>query len=249
MVPAMAEQELDTPTEATGDEAAYAEGGLLGSRTLQIGALVLAGILALVIAAIVGRTTAGSNFPGDGSAAAGFARDMTDHHAQAVNMATIIEQRTQDTDLRALATDIALTQTNQMGQMQGWLNQWGLSLGRIGPPMTWMTASGMDMQHASGPSTPTIDPALMRPLADGRMPGMATAAQVNELRTLPEDKAEVLFLQLMIEHHKAGIAMAQMAEALTREPVVDRLAAAMIAGQEGEITQMTQMLSTRGATP
>jgi uncharacterized protein (DUF305 family) len=78
---------------------------------------------------------------------------------------------------------------------------------------------------------------------------MATAAQVNELRTLPEAKAEVLFLQLMIAHHKAGIAMAQMAEALTREPVVDRLAAAMVAGQEAEITQMTQMLAARGATP
>ncbi|MFL6101109.1 MAG: DUF305 domain-containing protein [Actinomycetales bacterium] len=251
----MAEHELAAHTEATeatdatGGDAAYAGGGLLGSRALQIGALVLAGVLALVIAAIVGRTTAGSSSPGDSSAAAGFARDMTDHHAQAVNMATIIGQRTQESDLRALATDIALTQTNQMGQMQGWLNQWGLTLGRTGPPMAWMTRSGMDMHYASGRSAPAVDPALMRPLADGRMPGMATAAQVNELRTLPEDKAEVLFLQLMIAHHRAGIAMAQMAETLTREPVVDRLAAAMIAGQEAEIAQMTEMLSARGATP
>jgi uncharacterized protein (DUF305 family) len=244
----MAERPLDTPAEPSGDEA-FAEGGRLGSRTLQVGALVLAGILVVLIAAIVGRTTAGGHSPGDSSVAAGFARDMTDHHAQAVDLATIIGQRTHDPDLRALATDIALTQTNQMGQMQGWLNQWGRSLGRSGPPMGWMTSPGMDMQHASGSSTPAIDPALMRPLSDGRMPGMATAAQVNELRTLPEDKAEVLFLQLMIAHHKAGIAMAQMAEALTREPVVDHLAAAMVAGQEAEITQMTQMLSARGATP
>jgi uncharacterized protein (DUF305 family) len=248
MVSTVAEPQLDPRAEATGEDA-FAAGGLLGSRALQVTALVLAGVLALLIAAIVGRTTAGSHSPGDSSAAAGFARDMTDHHAQAVDMATIISRRTTDTDLQALATDIALTQTNQMGQMQGWLNQWGLTLGRSGPPMAWMTASGMDMQHASGTSTPTIDPALMRPLPDGRMPGMATAAQVNELRTLPEAKAEVLFLQLMIAHHKAGIAMAQMAEALTREPVVDRLAAAMVAGQEAEITQMTQLLAARGATP
>jgi uncharacterized protein (DUF305 family) len=88
----------------------------------------------------------------------------------------------------------------------------------------------------------------MRPLADGRMPGLATAAQINQLRTLPVEKADVLFLQLMIAHHTAGIAMAQMAEALTREPVVDHLAATMITGQQGEITQMTQMLALRGAT-
>jgi uncharacterized protein (DUF305 family) len=240
--------DVDADVDADADELAGV-GGLLGSRALQIAALVLAAVLALVIAGIVGRTTAGSHSPGDSSAAAGFARDMTDHHAQAVDMATIIGQRTQSADIRSLATDIALTQTNQMGQMQGWLNQWGLSLGRTGPPMSWMTASSMDMQHANGTSTAAVDPALMRPLADGRMPGMATAAQVNQLRTLPVARADVLFLQLMIAHHKAGIAMAQMGELLTREPVVDHLAATMITGQQGEITQMTQMLALRGATP
>jgi uncharacterized protein (DUF305 family) len=246
----MAEPRVGLPIEAPGNgDQLDGAGGVFGSRALQIGALVLAGILVLVIAGIVGRTTAGSHSPGDSSAAAGFARDMTDHHAQAVDMATIIGQRTQSADIRSLATDIALTQTNQMGQMQGWLNQWNLSLGRTGPPMTWMTAAGMDMGHASGTSTPAIDPALMRPLADGRMPGMATSAQINQLRTLPVDRADVLFLQLMIAHHTAGIAMAQMAEALTREPVVDHLAATMITGQQGEITQMTQMLALRGATP
>lgn len=222
----------------------------LGSRGLQIGALALAAVLALVIAAIVGRTTAGTHSPGDSSAAAGFARDMTDHHAQAVDMATIIGQRTTSQDIRSLATDIALTQTNQMGQMQGWLDQWGLSLGRSGAPMAWMDSStGMDMSHSSTATRPAIDAALMRPLPDGRMPGMATNAEINQLRTLPVAQAEVRFLQLMIAHHRAGIAMAQMAEALTREPVVDRLAATMVSGQQGEITQMTQMLQARGATP
>jgi uncharacterized protein (DUF305 family) len=246
----MAEPRVDVPVEAPdGGDPFDRAVGVFGSRTWQIGALVLAAILALLIAGIVGRTTAGAHSPGDSSAAAGFARDMTDHHAQAVDMATIIGQRTQSADIRSLATDIALTQTNQMGQMQGWLNQWNLSLGRTGPPMTWMTASGMGMHYASGTATPAIDSALMRPLADGRMPGMATAAQINQLRSLPVERADVLFLQLMIAHHKAGIAMAQMAEALTREPVVDHLAATMITGQQGEITQMTQMLALRGAAP
>ncbi len=244
----MADADVMTPGT---DGAEYdARPDRLGSRGLQIGALALAAVLALVIAAIVGRTTAGTHSPGDSSAAAGFARDMTDHHAQAVDMATIIGQRTQSADIRSLATDIALTQTNQMGQMQGWLNQWGLSLGRSGPPMTWMDGNtGMDMSHASTTTRPVIDAALMRPLADGRMPGMATNAQINQLRTLPVDRADILFLQLMIAHHTAGIAMAQMAQALTREPVVDHLAATMVSGQQGEITQMTQMLQQRGATP
>lgn len=224
--------------------------GWLGSRSLQAGALALAAVLALLIAGIVGRTTAGTHSPGDSSAAAGFARDMTDHHAQAVDMATIIENRTTSQDVKSLATDIALTQTNQMGQMQGWLNQWGLSLGRSGPAMAWMDGStGMDMSHSATATRPVIDASLMRPLPDGRMPGMATNAEINQLRTLPVGQAEVLFLQLMIRHHTAGIAMAQMAQALTREPVVDHLAATMVSGQQAEVTQMTQMLQARGATP
>ena len=78
---------------------------------------------------------------------------------------------------------------------------------------------------------------------------MATAAQINQLRTLPVDKADVLFLQLMIKHHQAGIAMAQMAEQLTREPVVDGLAATVVTGQHGDITRISHILEARGATP
>ena len=222
-------------------------------RAIQIVGLVIAAVLALATTGVVGYAEAGPQPPSDSSVAAGFARDMTDHHAQAVDMATIIGQRTHSAEIRTLATDIALTQTNQMGQMQGWLSQWHLSLGRSGPPMAWMSAGGSGaMMGGSGgddDAMPAIDPALLKLLPDGRMSGLATDAQINRLRTLPPGRADVLFLQLMIAHHKAGIAMAQMAIALTDEPVVDRLATAMVSGQQGEITQMTQLLQERRATP
>jgi uncharacterized protein (DUF305 family) len=237
----------DEPSPRADDESVAAGGG--SRRILQIGALVLAAALCLVTAGVIGNATAGVKSPGDSSVAAGFARDMTDHHAQAVDLATIIGQRTQSAQIRTLATDIALTQTNQMGQMQGWLDQWQLSLGRSGPPMTWMSQHTMDMAHANGTTLPAIDPAQMRLLPDGRMPGLATNAQINQLRTLPVARADILFLQLMIAHHRAGVAMAQMAGALTRVGVVDRLAATMVTGQQAEIAQMTQMLAERGANP
>jgi uncharacterized protein (DUF305 family) len=249
----MADADVDTGIETTTaavrpyDDGPPPAGG--GRRLLQIGALILAAVLCLVTAAVIGNATAGVKSPGDSSVAAGFARDMTDHHAQAVDMATITGQRTQSADIRTLATDIALTQTNQMGQMQGWLNQWGLTLGRSGPPMAWMDQHTMDMAHASGTRLPAVDPALMRLLPDGRMPGLATDAQINQLRTLPVAQADVLFLQLMIAHHRAGVAMAQMAGALTSVGVVDRLAATMVTDQQAEIAQMTQLLAERGATP
>jgi uncharacterized protein (DUF305 family) len=46
---------------------------------------------------------------------------MMVHHAQAVEMAEIVRDRTENPQTRTLATDIALTQQAQIGQMQGWL--------------------------------------------------------------------------------------------------------------------------------
>ena len=53
--------------------------------------------------------------PGDDSAEAGFARDMIVHHAQAVQMAEIVRDKTQSDDMGLLATDIAPTQQAQIG--------------------------------------------------------------------------------------------------------------------------------------
>src|SRR5690606_6276596 len=116
----------------------------------------------------------------------GFLRDMQVHHEQAVVMAMIIRDRTEDEQLKAMATDIAFTQTSQIGTMQGFLNVWDLSPTGEQAPMAWM---GHEVE--------------------GRMPGMASDEEIELLRTLPVDEAEVLFLQLMNRHHIAGVDMAQ----------------------------------------
>jgi uncharacterized protein (DUF305 family) len=214
---------------------AGSSGAVLLIRLVLVGLLVAVGVGAFLAFA------SGPATPADNSPAAGLARDMIDHHAQAVDMATIIQARTDDPEIRTLATDIALGQSNQMGQMQGWLNDWNLSIGRSGPPMAWMNAGdGMKM----GPGV-SMDPAAMRLRPDGLMPGMATQAQVNQLRTLPVKQADVLFLKLMIAHHQGGISMAQVALAETKVPVVVHLCQTIVTSQQGEITAMTQMLQQR----
>lgn len=42
-------------------------------------------------------------------------------------MSLIMLERARDTEIRVLATDIALTQQAQIGQVQGWLDVWGLN--------------------------------------------------------------------------------------------------------------------------
>ena len=63
------------------------------------------------------------------------------------------------------------------------------------------------------------------------MPGMATAAQLDELRAATGVEAERIFLRLMIAHHEGGVAMANAAVADARTTEVRTLAAAIAAAQ------------------
>lgn len=76
--------------------------------------------------------------PAESSVDVGFVRDMITHHDQAVAMATIIHDRSDDPDLVLLTTDIALTQQGQIGIMRGWLDGWDRLPTGSDLPMTWM---------------------------------------------------------------------------------------------------------------
>lgn len=185
---------------------------------------VLVSLAVIVLAAVWLGTLVRPEPPGDSSPEAGFARDMLVHHAQAVEMAELARFRTQDPAVRTLATDIALTQQAQIGQVRGWLDVWGLPVTRRAPAMAWM-------------GHPTA----------GLMPGMATPAQVRALSTGPPAEADVAFLQAMIPHHRAAVAMAEAVLERTGRDEVRRLAAGIVAAQRSEIRGMQDLLRVRGA--
>lgn len=199
------------------------DGYFVPKRTVVVVMAILA-VVVLGAGTIVSVTWPRS--PGTTSPDAGFLRDMFVHHAQAVDMAMTIRDRTEDQNLFFVATDIALTQSTQMGTMQGYLDLWGLALTGTEAPMAWM-----DMPM------------------DGLMPGMATTEQIQQLTTLPVDQAEILFLQLMIRHHQGGVLMAEGALAEAHEPHVRDMAERIVVLQNGEIDAMNQMLIARGFDP
>ena len=190
---------------------------------------LLAAVLAGAVVVLLGLSVwlwIAAREPGNGSAEAGFARDMMVHHAQAVEMAEIIRDKTENDRIETLATDITLTQQAQIGQMQGWLHLWDLPLAGTEAPMTWM---GM----------PT----------EGRMPGMASGEEINRLRDLPPGEADRLFLQLMIPHHEAAVPMSNAVLERTGNPAVEGLANAIVSSQEAEISIMQALLRDIGANP
>ncbi|MER7110625.1 DUF305 domain-containing protein [Streptomyces sp. NPDC000229] len=203
-------------------------------------AAVTAVVLALLFAGAATVASAGPETeprataaPAADSADAGFARDMSVHHQQAVEMSFIVRDRTKDEEVRRLAYDIANTQANQRGMMLGWLDMWGLP--KVAPgvePMAWMGMPSHGSSHSGG-----------------LMPGMATAAQLDRLRAASGRQAEILYLRLMTAHHKGGVHMAQGCADKCRPGVERDLAQGMVDAQESEILLMADLLKARGAKP
>jgi uncharacterized protein (DUF305 family) len=220
---------------ATRDEASVAPPPTAGGRRLRtallavigIGLLLLGGGLAVALG--IGRDAQ----PSADSVDVGFARDMSAHHLQAVEMANLAPARSTDEAVRGLAFDISSTQQNQVGRMQGWLSLWGYSI-TGGEPMAWMDPGG----HAGHAAS-----------ADGLMPGMATDDELAELRSARGEDFDVLFLQLMTRHHQGGVEMAEYAQTNAGEWAVRRLASSIIESQTGETNLMVSMLADRGAEP
>lgn len=205
--------------------------------------VVVAALVALAVGLAGGlglsRLGGGDEQPDTRSVAAGFARDMQTHHDQAVEMSWIVRDRTDDRLVRSLAYDIARTQAHQSGQMAGWLQAWGLKPTGPGDRMEWMESVGHS--HGDEPGGSLND--------DGTMPGMATQEQLDRLKGLRGEEAEVYYLQLMIRHHEAGVPMAKVARDYSENDAVETLANSIIESQTAETKTMTSMLEERDAEP
>jgi uncharacterized protein (DUF305 family) len=191
-----------------------------------IGALVFGVLVGLAAGLLVPRFLR----PGDDSAEAGFLRDMSTHHAQAVEMAMVAHAATDDADIRTLAADIALTQHAQIGYMQAWLRGWELGPTGSQPVMAWM------------PDAPGS-------VVNGLMPGMATAEQMARLKAATGRDLNIQFLELMRQHHLGGIHMAEEILRLSHNDDVTWLASTMVSGQRGELALIATLLDKVKATP
>ncbi|MFG6403787.1 DUF305 domain-containing protein [Microbacterium sp. P04] len=208
------------------------------ARRWVLVALVAVALVAVAFA--VGRFTAfGASAapvrPSTVSAEAGFARDMQVHHGQAVEMAMEIYRKTGDEELRTLSYDIATAQSAQRGEMYGWLVEWGLP--QAGAPlMSWMAASSEHGHDAEAATDAQLRDEM----------GMATDAQLADLRSATGTAADCLFLDLMIRHHEGAIPMAQAVIELGDDARVLTVAESMITAQTSEIDAMKSIQNRLG---
>lgn len=184
----------------------------------------------------LGRLSAAPALVPDSGPDAGFARDMQTHHAQAVEMALVIRDKSDHPEVRAVAYDIATAQQHQNGQMFAWLQDWGLSPAGTAPPMAWMTPGGAHEGTGAAHTAQASGP-------EGAMEGMATPEQMQALREASGAEADRLFVDLMIRHHQGGVAMATAGTRLAETSKVRDFAARILEAQTAEITALEELRS------
>jgi uncharacterized protein (DUF305 family) len=204
---------------------------LPSSRRVRLFLAGLAATVVLIATYAAGVVSAGVYAPGQDSVEAGFARDMSVHHAQAVEMAMVAYQRATNAEVRHEGYDIALTQQSQIATMKSWLDKWNVSRAGDKQPMAWMPGGDKEL----GP--------------DHRMPGMATDEELTRLNTVTGKDFDILFCQLMIRHHLGGIHMVDAAIKLSDNRDVVALAQSIKDGQQREITIFNTLLAQMGAKP
>ncbi|WP_372594675.1 DUF305 domain-containing protein [Actinotalea sp.] len=149
-----------------------------------------------------------------------FAQMMIIHHQGAIEMAELAVTSAASDEVRSLAERIAAAQGPEIEQMSRWLDGWGEDQPDTAD-MTGMGHAGMQME------------------------GMDQSAVMAELATLAGADFDRRFLQLMIEHHRGAIEMAEDARAQGVHPDALRLAGRIIDAQSIEITEMDNLLRSR----
>lgn len=148
----------------------------------------------------------------------GFLVDMIDHHDQAVEMSIIAVDRASDPQVRRLAQEVIISQRWELGIMESVLGRVGLTR-RTDPEQLAMGWMGM------------------APMPVAEMPGLATEAQIEELRAASPDEVNDLFLELMIAHHQAGVEMAEFEAANGSNDYVRQFASDIGFNQRDEIDE------------
>lgn len=158
----------------------------------------------------------------------GFARSMLLHHAQAIQMSMMMREAASP-EIQALAQSITIKQTREMGVMEGWLTVWNEPVMAAGPPMAWVEEAG-NVRH--------LDDKLFQARCKaegGAMAGVATPEQLEQLKNATGTDKDILFLELMLAHHRAALPMAWFASRNGESSLVKALATSMIRDQGMEI--------------
>jgi uncharacterized protein (DUF305 family) len=149
-----------------------------------------------------------------------FAQMMIVHHEGAVEMAQLAQEEAVTYEVQELAGQIEQAQGPEIEAMQSWLQQWGEP-----------AASDDGMAHMDHGDSSGME-----------MDGLTQEEAMTELESLSGEVFDARFLELMIEHHRGAVGMAQTALDEGQHADVQELAEQVMTDQEAEIERMEELL-------
>lgn len=147
-----------------------------------------------------------------------FIDTMIAHHQAAIDMALLVDTRTQRDEMKKLAAGIIAEQRREIAEMQQWRKKW---FGDAKPALN-------------------IDFPGMRT----GMSGMDTV----KLAGLKANEFDVEFIRQMISHHEGAIEMAKALKADDKYAELTKLSESIIRTQSAEVEQMKGWLGAWSAT-
>jgi uncharacterized protein (DUF305 family) len=144
---------------------------------------------------------------------ADFAVNMSQHDAQALDMAALAEDRARSNRVKAIATEIEKARAARIDVYATWLNAWV-------PVRATMPPHGLD-GHVT--------------------PGMTKPQDIAALESVSGGAFDRKFLALMIRHDRAGLKLARSELNQGTNPEATRLAQDLQDAQTMQITQMQRV--------
>ena len=149
-----------------------------------------------------------------------FAEQMIPHHAQAVDMADLADERAAAPEVGDLAQRIRAAQQPEIDLMEGWLKEWGHPM-EEGMDHGDMDMSDMDMSEM----------------------GMMSDQAMERLESASGEEFDRLFLSGMREHHLGAVTMAEEELRSGKSPEAKKLAREIIDTQRAEIEEIEALLA------
>lgn len=137
-----------------------------------------------------------------------FMDTMPVHHRMAVDMANLVESRAAHAELKVLAKKMIEDQQKEAAELKGWREQW----------------------YAGKPEAMNM-----------KMPGMPDSMKGMSMDKLAAAKGEafdLMFIDMMSQHHMGAIKMSQSAEPKLQHAEVKDFATKLIVDQKEELKQM-----------
>lgn len=209
-------------TDDRSDESAAVEQSISDAATRRL----LTGVLvAIGVAVVVGLFAAAAIWASGGddepeapmnATDVGFLQDMLDHHDQALLISDIYLENNADGGAAPYAREVIMYQTRDIGWMEEWLAEEGYERGAPDrTAMEWM-----------GEPSPVAE-----------MTGMQTPERLQELADARGDAADVLFFEIMTDHHLGGVHMADAAAANGARQGIIEFAEAVSRNQRIEVVE------------